>query len=109
MTILFVILAAVCKAFADAQAHHGYMVRGGFWGVGTGKRIRFTNYPFDSWHVANSLMITSFIVFGLTYESIIVGRVDTLIMRVATFTVNLLLCGVVFTIIFNINYNRIFK
>lgn len=56
MTILFIYLAYILKAFADAQAHHRYKIRvNGFWTIGGGRRLRWTNYPFDSWHVANSL------------------------------------------------------
>lgn len=96
MQALFIILAAICKAFADAQAHHGYMVRKHwFWSVDRGPLIPFTKYRPNSWHIANSIMITSFLT-GIFYND-----------------PNPVLCvavsGTLFLIFFNTLYNKIFK
>jgi hypothetical protein len=97
MTILLVILAAICKAFADAQAHHQYKVTGGFWSVAEGSFLPFTKYRFNSWHVANSLFIWAMLAGFRFHESYINWWADFAI------------SGVLFIVIFNTFYNRVFK
>jgi len=65
LTILFIILAAICKAFVDTIAFH----QGGifhdlkFFDINKqGKMLPFTKWPVDGFHVFNSLMIVFFIL-----------------------------------------------
>lgn len=93
--MIFFILAAICKAIADTIAHH--YDTSIFEGIDffdpaiQGKKIPFTNYPFDGWHVANSLMIVFFVlaVFG--------------------FTLKALVAGVFFILFFNLFYNKVLR
>jgi hypothetical protein len=95
MSLVFIILAAICKAVADTIAHHydTSIFRGKkfFNPEIQGKKLPFTNYPFDGWHVANSLMIFFFCL------------------AVFWFTWKLLLSGALFIIVFNLFYNKILR
>lgn len=90
--ILLIFIAAFLKAFADANAFHRYMAnKGAFWDVAKGKYIPYTKYRFNSWHVANSLMICCF-VYAITLK--------------IWFT---LIIGIAFILVFNFFYNKVFK
>ncbi|MFA9212948.1 MAG: hypothetical protein ACEQSR_03775 [Candidatus Methylacidiphilales bacterium] len=95
--VLFIILAAICKAFADTIAHH----KGGslpkllpkyakyFDMQIQGEFLPFTKYPLDGWHVANSGMIGFFLLaVGGIY--IVLGSIG-------------------FILAFNLFYNKILK
>jgi hypothetical protein len=95
--VLFIILAAICKAIADTIAHH----RGGklpklfpkyakYFDMNIqGKMLPFTKYPLDGWHVANSGMIGFFLL--------------------AVGGLSMLLGSIGFILAFNLFYNKILK
>jgi hypothetical protein len=99
MSLVFIILAAICKAVADTLSHHFhtsvFRYMGKLWNPEVSwkiaKRIPFTKYPVDAWHIANSLMIIFFLlaVFGFSWM-VIVG-------------------GIVFNLAFNTFYNKILR
>lgn len=92
---VFIALAAICKAVSDTIAHHYdtsiFKGKDFFNPEIQGKRLPFTSYPFDGWHVFNSLMIVFFClaVFWISWK--------------------LLLAGVLFILVFNLFYNTILK
>lgn len=63
-----VTVAAICKAAADSMAHYPHRwPNTKFWNVlhpGNDKVKRIFNYPVDGWHLANSGMITAFLLAG---------------------------------------------
>ena len=92
--ILFIILAAICKALVNTIAFH----KGGiFHGIKffditvQGKFLPYTKYPLDGYHVFNSLMITFFLlaIFGFSWW-VIIG-------------------GLLFNVTFNLFWNKIFN
>lgn len=93
--LLCIALAGVFKAVADTIAHHySTSVFNGkdfFNPEIQGKRLPFTKYPLDGWHVANSCMIFCFCVgaVGVTWK--------------------VLAAGFIFIIVFNLFYNTILK
>ena len=77
LPILFLVLAAFFKAVADTLQHHfetsifkNKDVR--WWNPAFSwkyvKFLPFTKYRLDAWHLSNSLMIVSFICFGVFFE-----------------------------------------
>lgn len=59
--------AAISKALVDTVAfHHGGIFKSDFFNINKqGNMLPFTSYPFDAFHIFNSLMILSFIVATL--------------------------------------------
>lgn len=96
--MLFICLAAVCKAFADTIAHHkGGILKGDFWDMTKqGKFIPFTKYPLDGWHLSNSGMILFFILATL-FESLF------------PWYIQIPISGVYFIVFFNLFYNKILR
>lgn len=95
IALLLITFAAICKAVADTIAHHYYdSVFNGkkFFNPNIqGKKLPFTNYPFDGWHLANSGMIFFFLL--------------------AAFSISLkfLIGSILFIIVFNVFYNKILR
>jgi hypothetical protein len=99
MIFVFIILGAICKAIADTLAHHFhssiFRYMGNLWDPQISwiyaKRIPFTKYPLDAWHISNSLMIIFFCLaaFGFTWKVIV--------------------AGVLFNIVFNTFYNKLLR
>ena len=98
MFILFIIMAAICKALVDTIAFHGGGIfKGKFFDINyQGKIIPFTKYAVNGFHIFNSLMI---IFFALA----------------AAFRPNLewyyilILWGIIFIPTFNLFWNKIFN
>lgn len=98
MFILFIIMAAICKALVDTIAFHdGGKLKGSFFDINKqGKIIPFTKYHFDGFHVFNSLMIVCFILAACFVPDLawyyILG-----------------IGGVLFNVTFNLFWNKIFN
>lgn len=108
ITILLIAFAAICKACADALFSHPqtFPFKGKFWVVYTAgqKYLPFTKYPLNAWHVANSLMIISFIAAPFFYWPVV-----ELFTPFWDSVVDFVICGTVFNLVFNLFYNHIFK
>jgi hypothetical protein len=97
--MIWIVLAAIFKATADKLSHHFEKsifknLNPKWWNPNVSweyvKFIPFTKYRPDAWHIANSLMIVCFAIaaFGITLK--------------------MLVTGVVFILIFNLFYNKIY-
>lgn len=98
LRILFILLAALCKSLVDTIAFHkGGVFQGNkFFDINQqGKFIPHTKYPFDGFHVFNSLMIVFFVAATCT-----ITRLPNL--------VNLVGLGIVFNLVFNFCWNKVF-
>lgn len=100
--LIFIIISAFAKATSDTLAHHYsssiFYNKGDFWNIKKqGKFLPFTKYPFDGWHIFNSIMIISFITGFVFYEQTINPILEILI------------GGIVFNLTFNLFYNKILK
>lgn len=97
ISLILIILAAVCKAVADTIKHHpdtSIFKLGSFW-LKEGK-ILFGKYKLDGWHIANSVMISSFITsanFPLDYK----------------WYITIPVFGMIFILVFNLFYNKILR
>lgn len=107
LDLLFIILAAAGKAVADTLTHHFSTsifkkLRPSFWNPDqswrTAKFLPFTKYKVDAWHLANSLMITSFCGAIAAHPEIGMH-----------WPVQLLLAGFLFIAVFNTLYNHVLR
>lgn len=97
LKLILIALAAICKAMVDTIAfHNGGRFKGNdFFDINKqGKMFPLTKYPFDAFHLFNSLMIFFFIAASLF---------------IGTWYIDIAAMGVVFIIIFNTFFNHIFK
>lgn len=93
-----ILFAAFWKSIADTIEHHkGKSVfrNKKFWSNGTGKHLPLSKYPFDGWHVSNSMMIVSFVVAAVLHEPSLAWYFEIPI------------AGIGFILVFNIFYNKI--
>jgi hypothetical protein len=110
MVILFIILAAICKAVSDTLVHHYYtsvfrFKDPRFWNPNesykyTGfLKIWFikTAYRADAWHISNSLMIISFCLAIVLHKPVLSWYYEFII------------AGILFNGTFNIFYNKILR
>lgn len=106
LTALFIALAGIFKAVADVLNHkyHDSIFRNlnvKFWMKDESwkhaKKIPFTNYPVDGWHLANSGMITCFCLACALHAKSIDWYWEVLI------------AGGVFNLSFNLFYNKILR
>lgn len=106
ITITLLILAAIFKAVADTLQHHfdtsifrNKDVR--WWNPAfSWKYVKFiplTKYRLDAWHLANSLMIVSFICFGVFHESIYKWWIE------------IIAGGIIFNVVFSLFYNKLLR
>ena len=94
-----IVFAAICKAIADTIAHHkdsSIFKRSKFWSQ-NGKFLPLTKYKADGWHFSNSTMIICFILAAVLHEPVIAWYWE------------LLAGGVLFNLVFNILYNKVFR
>lgn len=94
--IIFIVLAALCKAAVDTIIHHGggklKVWFGDFFDVNKqGKFLPLTKYPFDGLHVFNSLMILFFLL-AITTDLILIVAI-----------------GIIFVIAFKFFWDNIFN
>lgn len=98
IALLSIALAAIFKAIADTIKHHpdtSIFAGKKFW-LFEGKMLPLTKYKVDGWHIANSLMIASFltlIFINIKYNHIL----------------SYIILGVEFILIFNLFYNKILR
>lgn len=116
LTILFIVLAAVCKAVADTLAHHFstsvFKWKDPRWWnpaiswqhVGF---IRFTKYRADAWHLANSGMILFFIIAAIVFEPVNIHIGSFHLSIWGGFLV--VIYGYAFILPFNLFYNKILR
>jgi len=106
LSITLLILAAFFKAVADTLQHHYDIsvfnkLDGRWWNPEVSwkyvKFIPLTKYRLDAWHLANSLMIVSFICFGLFHESHYKWWIE------------LIAGGILFNVVFGLFYDKILK
>ena len=104
ISLLFIAIAAICKALADTLDHHfdTSVFRDKprkYWDpnviIKTSDKI--FGYPIDVWHVANSLQIGAWFTLALVYAPIYTWYID------------LGIGGMAFIIVFNLFYNKIFR
>ena len=96
--LLLIAFAAVFKALADTVAFHkGGRFKGRkFFDINQqGRFLPLTKYPLDAWHLANSAMIVCFIAAAF------IGS--------GWFVIKVVIAGLVFNVVFNIFWNKIFK
>jgi len=101
IALLLIIIAAICKAVADTIAHHYYdsMFNGSkFFNPNIqGKKLPFTNYPFDGWHLSNSVMIIAFVLAAVFHTPLLKWYYEIVI------------AGAVFNLTFNLFYNKLLR
>lgn len=97
IAILLIIIAAISKAFVDTIAFHsGGRFKSDFFNINKqGKFLPLTKYPFDAFHLFNSLMIVCFIT------AVSLGGYR--------WYIDIPVLGVIFIIVFNIFFNKILK
>lgn len=105
LTILWLIVAAIFKAVADTLQHHFSSSvfkssNPNFWNPNESWKYarRVFSYPVDAWHLSNSFMIVAFILAAISHHQVIM-----------TWWVECLLDGIVFILVFNFFYNRVFR
>lgn len=109
LPILFLSLAAMFKAIADTLRDH-YDISifrwkdPKFWKPEISWKyadtLRFTNYHLDGWHLANSGMIISFVLFAIFHH---------LSDYHLKWYFEVLIAGGLFNVIFNMFYNKILR
>lgn len=102
--VVIIILAAVCKAFADTLDHHFdtsvFRNLPAKWfdpNVITKTAPEIFNYPLDAWHLANSLQICLWIALPFVYKPVL-----------KRWYFDFAAAGMIFVVVFNIFYNQIF-
>jgi hypothetical protein len=97
--VIPVIFAAFFKAVCDSMEHHpDVWPFTAFWNTrhpGNDKVKRVFNYPLDAWHLSNTLMISSFL------WGIVISQNGN--------WWGFLIMGVVYNIVFNLFYNKVFR
>lgn len=112
VTILFIALAAACKAVADTLKDHfsSSVFRWRdqrFWNPAVSWRyvgyIKFTKYHPDAWHIANSLMI-------IFFDAAIVS-ITTMLFNWSWywFAAEFIAIGICFNLVFNLFYSLLSK
>ena len=94
LQLIYIILAAICKAMTDTIAFHGGGIfhKNKFFDITTqGEFFPYSKYRIDGFHIFNSLMILFFIlaVTGLNWK--------------------LAVAGIIYILIFNFFWNKIFN
>jgi hypothetical protein len=106
ITLLFIALAGLFKSVADTIQHHYYdsyfqRFNQRFWNPALSwkyvKTVPFTKYRPDAWHLSNSLMVISFCLAAVLND------------LYWHWVLQLVVAGLVFNIVFNTFYNRIWR
>lgn len=107
ITLLLISLAAIFKAVADTLQHHFdtsvfSKLNLKFWNPVVSCEfapfIPFTKYRLDAWHLANSGMIICFIAAASINDSIF-----------SFWIINLTMLGIIYNLIFELFYGKIFR
>lgn len=98
---LLITIAAMMKAVADTIAHHGGGVLrrkwGDFFDINVqGWIIPGTKYPFNGWHIANSITIASLILAAVINSTV-------------PWWIMFILLSTVFILVFNLFWNKVLK
>ena len=98
--IILIVIAAIASAAMDTIAFHqgGWLKRrfGKFFDITIqGRRVPFTKYHLDGFHLSKSLMICSY-----------VGAISVFLPHVI---LSFIAIGLLYIIIFNLFFNKIFK
>lgn len=99
--ILLIATAAICKALVDTIIFHhgGRLPKVSFFDNNVqGRFLPFTKYPFDAKHIGNSLMIICFIIAA------VIGR-----WMLVHWIIQVIVLGIIFILIFNLFWNKIFN
>lgn len=103
--IIIISLAAICKALADTLDHHfdTSIFRSNPRRTWDPNVIHKTNrqifgYPLDAWHIANSVQIGSWIALPVMHQPVL-----------PQWWMDYGASGILFIIVFNIFYNKIFR
>ncbi len=104
IAVVLISLAAACKALADTLAWHFDTsifrnMNRDFWAIAVTikKTPKIFGYPIDAWHLSNSIAIFSWMALPLVYKPHFAWYVDYGI------------GGLIFIIVFNTFYNKIFR
>ena len=107
LAILFIILAASCKALSDTLAHHFdtsifKWKNPKFWNpvISSDWAEKFRGYKVDAWHLSNSAMIVFMIM------AVALHRYDRFQLQ---WYYELLIGGCIWNAAFNLFYNKIFR
>lgn len=105
LAITLISVAAVCKALADTLDHHfdTSVFRGKsrkYWDPNVIRKTapKILGYPLDAWHIANSLQICSWLGLAVTYRPVL-----------PSWWMDYLAGGILFVVVFNTFYNKIFR
>lgn len=113
IAILLIFLAGVCKSLADTLAWHfdtcifRNTKRRDFFEINTqrvrkiktiGGLGRFSGYPLDAWHISNSIQLTCWLVLPLVYKPIL-----------PAWWMDFGAGGLLFIVVFNLFYNKVFR
>lgn len=107
ITVILILLAAICKAVADTLQHHFdtsvfKKLSPKFWNpvisCNHAPFLPFTKYRLDGWHLANSGMIICFITAASINDSVI-----------SFWLINVVGIGVIFNLIFLLFYSKILR
>ena len=109
MILIVLAIAAICKALSDTLDHHFFTSifknkKQSFWNPNvitkTGKQI--FGYPLDVWHISNSIQILCWLslmpVYKFVYKSVL-----------PHWSLDVIVAGLFFNLVFNIFYNKIFR
>lgn len=106
IALLFITLAAICKAVADTLAHHFYVsafkgLNQSFWNPEvswhSAPYLPFTKYKVDAWHLFNSAMIV-FMCAAVVFHQ-----------HLLKWWIELLIAGGCWNLAFNVFYNKILQ
>jgi hypothetical protein len=105
ITVICIIIFAICKALSDTLAwHYEWFIQkfpkltGDFWKINVvSKKVKtIFKYPIDAWHISGSIMIAAFIFGAVFYKKYFAWFIE---IPIGT---------VIFIIVFNTFYNRVF-
>ncbi len=101
LKLTLIILAAICKAVCDKIANHGdnsifFTMSEFWWKKDSGSILPYTKYRWNAWHLSGSLMVVFFI--AATCVNVPFG-----------WYIQVPILGILFTLIFNLFYNKILK
>ena len=103
--MILIALAAICKAFADTLDHHfdtsifRYMPRRLFDPNVIHKTApKIFGYPLDAWHISNTIQLCCWMALPLVYKP-----------QLSAWWMNYAAGGLLFVIVFNVFYNKVFR
>jgi hypothetical protein len=105
LTILFICIAAVCKALADTLDQHFFnsifrSKNRKYWdpNIMAKSAPQIFGYPLDVWHIANSIGIFCWCALPFVYQPCL-----------PKWWMDYGAIGIIFIIVFNLFYNKVFR